>query len=210
MMIVIQEHDGYNPHRQQRRFSMGHSQAEKAKSRERILAEASRQVREGGLESVSVGALMKSVGLTHGGFYGHFESRDALLAEALERALLEGEAKAGASASGAPASFSGIVRSYLSRTHRDARDSGCAVAALASDVARADIAAREVMTAHVETFVETVSKALDGDDGRAIMAVSAMVGALTLSRVMTDPARSNAILKAVRDQLNRLDAAPAS
>ena len=70
---------------------MGHSQAEKARNRERILAEASRQVRRGGLESVSVGTLMKSVGLTHGGFYGHFESRSALLAEALERALLEGE-----------------------------------------------------------------------------------------------------------------------
>ena len=187
---------------------MGHSQAEKARSRERILAEASRQVRDGGLESVSVGALMKSVGLTHGGFYGHFESREVLLAEALERALLEGEAKAGAS--DAPASFSGIVRSYLSRTHRDARDSGCAVAALASDVARADILPREVMTEHVETFVTTVAKTLGGDDERAIMAVSAMVGALTLSRVVADPVRSNAILKAVRAQLDRLEAGETS
>ena len=187
---------------------MGHSQAEKARSRERILAEASRQVRRGGLESVSVGSLMKSVGLTHGGFYGHFESRDALLAEALERALLEGEAKAGANGPGA--SFSGGVRSYLSRAHRDACDSGCAVAALASDVARADVASREVMTEHVETFVETVAKTLKGDDERAIMAVSAMVGALTLSRVVTDPARSNAILKAVRDHLNEFDAGQAS
>ena len=57
---------------------MGHSQAEKAENRERILAEASRQVRRDGLESVGVGTLMKSVGLTHGGFYGHFESRSAL------------------------------------------------------------------------------------------------------------------------------------
>jgi TetR/AcrR family transcriptional repressor of nem operon len=180
---------------------MGHSQAEKAQSRERILAEASRQVRDGGLESVSVGALMKSAGLTHGGFYGHFESRDALLAEALERALREGEAKAGA-----PASFSGIVRSYLSRTHRDARDTGCAVAALVSDVARAGVTSREVMTEHVETFFETVASTLGGDDERAIVAVSAMVGALTLSRVVTDPARSNAILKVVRDHLNTLQA----
>jgi len=183
---------------------MGHSRAEKALNRERILAEAARQIRDGGLESVSVGALMKSVGLTHGGFYGHFESREALLAEALERALLEGEAKAGAS--GAPASFSAIVRSYLSRTHRDARDSGCAVAALVSDVARAGVASREVMTAHVEAFIGAVAKSLDRDDERAIVAVSAMVGALTLSRVVTDPARSNAILKAVRNYLDKLDA----
>lgn len=189
---------------------MGHSQAEKAQSRERILAEASRQIRDGGLESVSVGALMKSVGLTHGGFYGHFESRDALLAEALERALREGEAKAGSNGAGAPVSFSAIVRGYLSRTHRDTRDCGCAVAALVSDVARADVASREVMTAHVETFVDTVAKALNGDDERAIMAVSAMVGALALSRVVTDPARSNAFLKVVRDHLDKLETVEAS
>lgn len=189
---------------------MGHSQAEKARSRERILAEASRQVRDGGLESVSVGTLMKRVGLTHGAFYVHFESREALLAEALERALLEGEAKAGAQGSGATAPFAGIVRGYLSRTHRDARDSGCAVAALASDVARADAASRDVMTGHVETFIDNVARSLDGDDERAIMAVSAMVGALTLSRVVADPARSNAILKAVRAQLNRLEAGDVS
>jgi TetR/AcrR family transcriptional repressor of nem operon len=210
MTIVMQDNDDHNADRQQRRFLMGHSQAEKARSRERILAEASRQVRHGGLESVSVGALMKSVGLTHGGFYGHFESRDALLAEALERALLEGEAKAGADRSGAPASFHEIVRSYLSRSHRDARDSGCAVAALVSDVARADAASREVMTEHVETFVETMARTLGGDDERGIVAVSAMVGALALSRVVADPARSDSILKAVRDHLVRLEAGAAS
>ena len=131
---------------------MGHSQAEKAENRERILAEASRQVRRDGLESVGVGTLMKSVGLTHGGFYGHFESRSALLAEALERALLEGEANAKAQGSDRPQSFAHIVRSYLSRAHRDARESGCAIAALVSDVARADTSSREVMTDHIESL----------------------------------------------------------
>ena len=72
---------------------MGHSQAEKAENRERILAEASRKVRRDGLESVSVGTLMHGVGLTHGGFYDHFDSRSALLAQALQRALAEGQAK---------------------------------------------------------------------------------------------------------------------
>jgi TetR/AcrR family transcriptional regulator, transcriptional repressor for nem operon len=182
---------------------MGHSQAEKAQNRERILAEASRQVRREGLESVGVGTLMRSVGLTHGGFYGHFESRDDLLTEALERALLEGEAKAGAHGSGTPPPFPDIVRSYLSRAHRDARDSGCAVAALVSDVARASEGHREVMAAHVESFIGSVATSLGGDEERAIMAVSAMVGALTLSRVMADPARSNIVLKVVREHLLR-------
>ena len=186
---------------------MGHSQAGKAGNRERILAEASRQVRRDGLESVSVGTLMKSVGLTHGGFYGHFESRSALLAEALERALLEGEAKARAPGSDRRQSLSDIVRSYLSRAHRDARESGCAMAALVSDVARADAASREVMTDHIEAFIAAVSEALGGDEEGAIVAVSAMVGALALSRVVADPARSDAFLKTVRDHLKSLDAA---
>jgi len=184
---------------------MGHSQAGKAGNRERILAEASRQVRRDGLESVGVGTLMKSVGLTHGGFYGHFESRTALLAEALERALLEGEANAKVQGSDLPPSFAQIVRSYLSRTHRDARESGCAIAALVSDVARADISSREVMSDHIETFIASVTEALGGDEERAVVAVSAMIGALALSRVVTDPARSDAFLKSVRDHLKALD-----
>lgn len=184
---------------------MGHSQAEKAENRERILAEASLQVRRDGLESVSVGTLMKSVGLTHGGFYGHFESRSALLAEALERALLDGEANAKGQASDAPQSLSEIVRGYLSRAHRDARESGCAMAALVSDVARADTSSREVMTDHIETFIASVSVALGGDQERAIVAVSAMIGALALSRVVADPVRSDAFLKTVRDHVRALD-----
>jgi TetR/AcrR family transcriptional repressor of nem operon len=189
---------------------MGHSQIEKAENRERILAEASRQVRRDGLESVSVGTLMKSVGLTHGGFYGHFESRSALLAEALERALLEGEANAKTHGSDGPRDLSDIARSYLSRAHRDARESGCAMAALVSDVARADVPSREVMTDHIESFIASVSEALGGDEERAIVAVSAMVGALALSRVIADPARSDAFLKSVRDYLKGLDAADRS
>lgn len=184
---------------------MGHSQSEKAENRERILSEASRQVRRDGLESVGVGTLMKSVGLTHGGFFGHFESRSALLAEALERALLEGEANAKVQGSDRPQTFAHIVRSYLSRTHRDARDSGCAIAALVSDVARADTSSREVMTEHIEGFIASVSEALGGNEEAAIVAVSAMVGALALSRVITDPARSDAFLKSVRDHLKALD-----
>lgn len=186
------------------RLWMGHSQAEKARNRERIIAEAARQIRRDGLESVSVGPLMASVGLTHGGFYGHFENREALLAEALERAIAEGQEKVGAAGSGPASRFPAIVRSYLSRTHRDARDTGCAIAALGADVARAAEAPRELMGDQIESFIETTRDALGGDDERAMLAVSAMVGALTLSRVVRG-ARSDAILKAVRAQLEALE-----
>ncbi|HEY1927261.1 MAG TPA: TetR/AcrR family transcriptional regulator [Caulobacteraceae bacterium] len=180
---------------------MGHSQVEKAQNRERILAEAARQARDAGLESISVGALMKSVGLTHGGFYGHFESRSALLAEALEQALTDGEARARSQAGSGPRGFVDTVRSYLSRAHRDSRDRGCAMAALLCDVARADEASRRAMEAHVEDFIASTAKALDGDEPKAMLAVSAMIGALSLSRVLTDPVRSYALLRAVRSEL---------
>src|SRR5690606_4268280 len=135
-------------------------QAEKAQSRERILAEAARQIREGGLESVSVAQLMKSVNLTHGGFYGHFESRSELIALALERALSEGKMAARAAQDAAqPRSFSGMVRSYLSRTHRDSRSAGCAIAALATDVGRADANSREVMEERIEAFFDSAQSA---------------------------------------------------
>lgn len=188
---------------------MGHSQAQKAQSRERILQEAATQVRSGGLESLSVAKLMRSVGLTHGGFYGHFASRSELLDCALKRALAEG---ATASRAGAdtqrPMNFEAFLRGYLSRSHRDARHEGCAIAALASDVARADENApelREAMTERLEAFIQRVAAGMGGDagnDDEAMFAVSAMVGGLLLSRVMTDPKRSDALLRAVKAALS--------
>lgn len=183
---------------------MGHSQIEKAQSREKILAEAARQIREEGLESISIARLMKRVNLTHGGFYGHFASRSELLALALERALADGEAHARAAAgTGRPRSFATIVRSYLSRSHRDARQTGCAIAALASDTSRADHDVRSAMTPHIEAFIANVASANGSpeDDPQAMVAVSAMVGALLLSRVLTDTKRSDALLRTVRDHL---------
>lgn len=182
---------------------MGHSQADKAKSRERILNEAAAQIRDGGLESVSVGRLMRSVDLTHGGFYGHFASRSDLLAQALERALADGEAASRAANDPSKRSFASYVRGYLSRAHRDSRKTGCAIAALASDVARADDESRAVMAAHVEEFIARVARAMgeEDEDGDATLAVSAMVGALLLSRVITDPKRSDAVLRSVRERV---------
>ncbi|MDM0117850.1 TetR/AcrR family transcriptional regulator [Variovorax sp. J22R133] len=181
---------------------MGHSQADKAKNRDRILTEAATQIREEGLESLSVNKLMQSVNLTHGGFYGHFASRSDLVAHALERALVDGEGTARAASNGRPRSFSTMVRGYLSRTHRDSRSSGCAISALISDVGRADDRSRAVMSAHIEDYISALGGALGkDDDAQAMVAVSALIGALTISRVLADQKRSDALLKAVRDHL---------
>ena len=191
-----------------RETTMGHSQADKAQSRERILRKAADAVRDTGLESVSVGKLMRSVDLTHGGFYNHFGSRSDLLAQALERALVEGakSAIANIKPGDAPRSYETRVKGYVSRAHRDARTSGCAIAALASDVSRADDASRAVMSAHIDDFVAQLAQSLhDQDEGDAMLAVSAMVGAVLLARVQTDPKKSDALLKSVRDRLLALN-----
>jgi TetR/AcrR family transcriptional repressor of nem operon len=186
---------------------MGHSQADKAASRARILAEASAQIRKHGLESLSVGALMRKAGLTHGGFYGHFASRSDLLAQALERALVDGEggARTAAQREVRPVGVAGFVRSYLSRTHRDAPETGCAIAALVGDAGRAEPAARAVMAAHIEGMIAGVGRNLAetaaANEADAIAAVCTMVGALAISRTIADPKRSDAILRAARDHL---------
>ena len=201
MMVIIQKDN--TP-----ATTMGHSQADKAESRERILRRAADAVRDTGLESVSVGKLMRSVDLTHGGFYNHFESRSDLLAQALERALAEGARSASAAlqANDAPRGYEARVRGYLSRAHRDARTSGCAIAALASDVARADTSSREVMSAHIDDFVDQMARSMRRqDEGDAMLAVSTMVGALLLARVQADPKKSDALLKSVRDRLLALN-----
>jgi TetR/AcrR family transcriptional repressor of nem operon len=145
---------------------------------------------------------MGRAGLTHGGFYGHFASREDLLVKALERALADGAGAAHAAGQGQASSFAGFVRSYLSRAHRDAPESGCAIAALAGDVGRAEPEARAVTEAAIERMIASVAGQLGADDeAEAIAAVAAMIGALTISRVITNPKRSDAVLLAVRERL---------
>ena len=187
---------------------MGHSQADKSRSRQKILAQAATQIREGGLESLSVAKLMKSAGLTHGGFYGHFASRSELLVHALEEALSAAKGSYEAARAGADPSYPDAVRSYLSRTHRDARATGCAMAALAGDAARADHEVRALMSEHIEGFVDAVAQAMEaGDRDKATFVVSALIGALVVSRVLVDPLRSDGVLAAVKRELLSLPGA---
>lgn len=185
---------------------MARSQAEKAQTRERILTEAAAQIRDDGLESVSVARLMNRVDLTHGGFYNHFDSRADLLVQALERALREGAARGRALRGGGRSeSFELFVKHYLSRSHRDARKDGCALAALASDVARADEQARAVMQDHFHGFVQHLENGMDSsaDDrhAQALTAACTMIGGLLMSRVLTDTRESDALLKTLRQHL---------
>jgi TetR/AcrR family transcriptional repressor of nem operon len=180
---------------------MGTSQAQKAESRERILAAASRQIREGGLGSLSIAELMKTAGLTHGAFYAHFPSRSALIAAAVARALEDGERaafKAHGSRNGR--TLQSVVDSYLSPTHRDAPHKGCAVPSLATDTMRAGEEAQRAMRDRVAAFIDDLAEAIGTPDAReqAMAAWSTMVGALTLSRVFEGDALSDEILASAR------------
>ena len=106
---------------------MGHSQADKAESRDRIVQVAAARFRESGLNGIGVADLMKDAGLTHGGFYRHFASRDELVAEAVERALQEGARAVDAVASTSKSSLAAVVDAYLSPAHCDDLATSCAV-----------------------------------------------------------------------------------
>ena len=189
---------------------MGHSQADKAQNRERIIVAAAKQIREGGLDSLSIGELMKSVNLTHGGFYGHFPSRSALIAAALDRALEDGEA-ASLAVTGAkgPRTLKTVANSYLSPFHRDHIAEGCAVSALANDVARADDEVRDIMQARLERFFSGAAELLGDDEAaraEAIRAWCLMVGGVALARVFKGDPTSDQILQETRKAVLEIEA----
>jgi TetR/AcrR family transcriptional repressor of nem operon len=179
---------------------MGHTQAGKVQTHDRIVRIAARRIREDGLDALSIGDVMKEAGLTHGGFYKHFASREDLVAEALASAIADSQAAAALARSG----LDGLVGAYLSCSHRDDPGGGCAVGALASEAGRAAPAVRELYTEQVRRNLQGLQAVLpDGPAARsgAILALSAMVGAIGLSRAVTDPALADEILEAVRERL---------
>jgi TetR/AcrR family transcriptional repressor of nem operon len=184
---------------------MGHSRTEKAESHERILDAAAARIRAAGLAAINVAELMRAAGLTHGGFYRHFGSREELVGKALERAFIDGRARASAvKPEGAVASLRGFVRGYLSKSHRDTPERGCAMAALAGDIVRADAAAKALLAEHLQASVDAIAPTLDEPDParaqrQALAVMSTLVGALTLARAVNDPRLSDALLASARD-----------
>jgi len=180
---------------------MGASQADKAESREKILTIAGKRFREEGLMGISVADVMKAAGLTHGGFYKHFENRDALVAQALERALAPAE-------DNGYANYQSFVREYVSRDHREMRGTGCAMAALAGEVVRAEDRTRSVFTGGVRRAIAQIGRLLGAPDrdteARAVAAFSTALGALVLSRAVDDPELSDLFLASARKALLKM------
>ena len=185
---------------------MGHSKADKAESHDRILQVAAARFRESGVDGIGVADLMKDAGLTHGGFYRHFASRDELVAEAIERALREGAGAVAAVANVKEASLAALVDCYLSTAHRDDLATSCAVTTLAADVARSNDRARSAYTRQVGAYVELLTRLIAGDKQRsrrmkAIAALATLVGAVSMARAVNDEKLSREILKSAADEL---------
>lgn len=187
---------------------MGHSQADKADSHDRIVQVAAARFRENGIDGIGVADLMKDAGLTHGGFYRHFDSRDELVAEAVERALREGARAVDAVANIKESPLAAVVDGYLSTAHRDDLATSCAVTTLAADVARSNDRARSAYTRQVGAYLELLTKLIAGDKPRsrrtkAIAALSTLVGAVSMARAVNDEKLSREILRAAADELKQ-------
>jgi TetR/AcrR family transcriptional regulator, transcriptional repressor for nem operon len=184
---------------------VGSSQADKAASHERIVKTASRRIRRDGVDSVSVAELMNEAGLTHGGFYRHFDSRDELVAEAIDAAVAQGSERIHAAAQfGGQPALTAIIDGYLSRLHRDKPETGCAVAALPTDIARTNARARAAYSRQVRRYIDLLAELTPGrdpDEGHLILA--ALVGALVLARAVDDRGLSDEILDNVARALRR-------
>ncbi len=180
---------------------MGHSQAGKSDNHGRIVKIAAQRFRERGLDALSVADLMKEAGLTHGGFYRHFDSRDQLITEAVECALEQGGRRAAAvTAEGRKSALNTLVDAYLAQSHRDDPGQGCAVTALAADVARGNDAVRTAYTEQVRHYLDIIGAALKQEERKpvrqqAVLTLSALVGAVSLARAVNDEALSLEILK---------------
>lgn len=177
--------------------------AAKEASHERIVSAAARAIRRSGYDGTGVADIMKEAGLTHGAFYAHFPSREAMLAEAAARACAETAAATAGVVSSVPAeqALNAMLRTYLSPEHLAQVELGCPLAALGSETARQAPEVRRVTTRHVKEMIDLVARQ-SPDWGqpaaheRALVTVATMVGTLMLARAVDEPALSTSLCEA--------------
>jgi len=183
------------------------SRAQAEQNRNRIVDVAAEMFREHGFDGIGVADLMKAAGLTHGGFYGHFKSKEELAGEACARALSKSRDKLAAVAqAGSDDPLADVIGTYLSERHRKEGGKGCAFAALGADAARHSKPLRSVFSTGVENYLEVLTDIVPGRTKperrkKAMATLSAMVGALVLSRAVDDAGLAKDILAATAANL---------
>jgi TetR/AcrR family transcriptional repressor of nem operon len=184
------------------------SKEQQAKNREQVVAAAAKLLRERGIEGIGVDALAKAAGMTHGAIYSQFGSKEELAAEAIRESLTEIRERwiADAGGDGAPDLLNKLVRSYVSRSHRDNPGTGCALAAMGPDATRHGEAVRHAFSDSSVAMIDAMARACPGEtedaqSDEAIAIIAAMVGAVVLSRVVEDRTLSDRVLAVVRKRL---------
>ncbi len=186
------------------RKNAAHSRSStKEASHERIVGAAARAIRRSGYNGTGVADIMKEAGLTHGAFYAHFESREAMLAEAADCAGAQANAAAAKIISAVPPdqALRTLVATYLSRGHLDAIETGCPISALGSEMPRQSPEVRRAATLRIKEMIDLVARQLP-DWGqpaaheRALAIVASMVGTLILARAVDDSSLSDAMCNA--------------
>jgi TetR/AcrR family transcriptional repressor of nem operon len=176
---------------------------------ERIVETAARAIRRSGYDGTGVADIMKEAGLTHGGFYAHFDSREAMLAEAADRAGAEAVASMERIAASAPPgkALPAMMEAYLSKNHVEGIETGCATAALGSEMPRQTPEVRRAATRRIKEMIDVVARqSPDWGQPRAheqaLVMVATMVGTLMLARAVDEPKLSDALRKAALNHFN--------
>ena len=181
---------------------MRKSKLEAAETRRRIIKAASAEFRRNGIDTTGLSDVISAAGLTHGGFYRHFDSKDELVAEACAAAMEStGQTNEALACDGdGKDALEAIVTNYLCQDHRNNLSEGCLLPGLGSELARSDDKIRAVATAGFLKFVDLIAEQYRRTKpktakARALVAASAMIGAVMVSRIVTDPELSAAILR---------------
>jgi AcrR family transcriptional regulator len=175
---------------------------------ERIVEAAARAIRRSGYDGTGVADIMKDAGLTHGGFYAHFASREAMLAEAADRAGAEAVAASASIAAAAPPqqALQALLKAYLSKEHVENAEMGCPVVALGSEMPRQVVEVRRAATRRIKEMIDVVARqspnwGQPGAHEQALVTVATMVGALLLARAVDEPNLSDALRKSALKHL---------
>lgn len=179
------------------RYEKGHKEA----TRQRIIETASKQFRKDGVEATGLAGLMSNAGLTHGGFYSHFASKEDLVREAVASALAETHGRMAQVAASNEGGLEALLRFYLTTRHRDHPERGCAAAALAPELGRHPKATREAFMKSLDKIIDLFAGKLpdkaspEARRSTAIAIFACMMGTIQLSRTVTDPELSEQVIE---------------
>ncbi|MGF6505858.1 TetR/AcrR family transcriptional regulator [Paraburkholderia sp. 32] len=186
---------------------MRKSRAEKAETRKQIVEIASQMFKEQGIGATGVGEIMTAAGLTHSAFYRHFASKEELIAEASATSMDVFVEAAQAAMADGPEAYVKFLENYLSPEFRDDQMGGCPVILMGSELARTDSQTRQGVSSGLEELIEIAVGQTDGSstaEADAIFTMSALVGAVTISRLVNDPALAKRILDVAKGHLASL------